>query len=127
MGLPYGAKSKIVRQPPVNTISIIDYWRGIIDGDGSLGITRNNIPFLSLTTYSDQLAIDYEHFLFSFTGKRKKLKRNRRDNIYNIMISREDAQLIVKTLYYNNCLCINRKKRSAKKIMKWKRLLSFNT
>jgi hypothetical protein len=121
MGLPYGAKSKIIKQPSINTISLIDYWRGIIDGDGSLGITGQKFPFLSLVTVSKQLAIDYEEFLFSYTGKRKLFSPNTRDSSYNIMITKEDAQLIINKLYYNDCICINRKKKLAKKVLKWRR------
>ncbi|KKM82790.1 hypothetical protein LCGC14_1315880, partial [marine sediment metagenome] len=99
----------------------VDYWRGIIDGDGSLGITGKNLPFLGLVTDSDNLAEQFVSFLKNITGKNKTLNRNKRDNIYNILISREDAQKVVKKLYYKDCICLDRKKNRAKEVMSWKR------
>jgi hypothetical protein len=53
--------------------------------------------------------------------ERKKVNRNTRDNIYNIMINRERAQDFIKYLYYPECLCLKRKLKSAKIALKWKR------
>jgi hypothetical protein len=58
VGMHYGKKSYTITIPKIN-YSEIDYWRGIIDGDGSLGLTSNNIPFLSLVTASEELKKEY--------------------------------------------------------------------
>ena len=49
--VPVGKKSYIIC-PPKEEFSEVDYWRGIIDGDGSLGIAKSlgNAPFLSVIT-----------------------------------------------------------------------------
>ena len=44
--VPYGHKSSIIE--PLQTIYENDYVRGLIDGDGSLGFTKFNYPFVSL-------------------------------------------------------------------------------
>jgi hypothetical protein len=118
--VPTGKKSKIICQPE-DPHSEIDYWRGVIDGDGSLGITGGNLPFLGFVTDSDKLAEQYASFLKSITGRDKIIKRNKRDNIYNITIFRESAQEVVKKIYYKNCICLNRKKNKAKEVISWKR------
>lgn len=37
------------------------------------------------------------------------------------MLKTEDAQKVCKNLYYNNCLCINRKLEKVEEILKWNR------
>lgn len=41
--------------PPIVAYSEFDFWRGFIDGDGSLGISAKNIPFVSLITDSESI------------------------------------------------------------------------
>jgi hypothetical protein len=124
-GFPVGKKSSII-EPPINEpFSEIDYVRGLIDGDGSLGITSNNIPFLSLVTASDKLKNFYIDFLFKIINKKKNINRNKRDNIYNIMVTKEDAQKVVSVLYYDKCNSMNRKKEKAIQVIDWVRPASM--
>lgn len=115
--IPVGKKSEIICMP--HEISEIDYWRGIIDGDGSLGLTKNNIPFISLTTKSENLANSYRDFVEKHTNYRIKSERNDRDKIYNLMLTKEKAQIITNLLYYDECLCLNRKFKSSIDVKKW--------
>lgn len=41
VGMTYGKKSDIITIPIIS-FSEIDYWRGMIDGDGSLGFTKED-------------------------------------------------------------------------------------
>jgi hypothetical protein len=91
LGLPVGKKSEQVEPPKVNYIPA-DYFRGLVDADGSLGIDKKGLPFLSLTTSSDIMAQSYMQFLATITEKEKSQGRNARDGVYNIMIWKEDAQ-----------------------------------
>lgn len=118
-GVPYGKKSNIIEPPKVN-YSQIDYWRGIIDGDGSLGMTSNNIPFISLITMSEKLFLEYKKFLTNF-GIEINLNRNKRDNIYNICVFNENAQKIVSALYYPGAIALDRKMKKANDIISWVR------
>jgi hypothetical protein len=120
LGFPNKSKSLIIG-PPNGEYSEIDYIRGIIDGDGSLGLTSKDIPFLSLVTVSESLKDYYINFLFNITGKLKKPSRNKRDDAYNIMINKEDAKLVVSKLYYNDCFCLPRKLEKSKDVMSWVR------
>jgi hypothetical protein len=118
--VPVGKKSSII-EPPSEGFSENDYWRGVIDGDGSLGITARGFPFISLVTDSDKLAQKYISFLKTVTNKDKSVKRNKRDHVYNICLFIEDAQKLVRQLYYDGCLCINRKMEQSKKVLQWTR------
>jgi hypothetical protein len=118
--MPYGRKPAIIA-PPTCEYAQIDYFRGILDGDGSLGITGYSFPFVALVTASSALAEVYLSFLSELTGKTKKLALNVRDRIYNITIYKEDAQIVASTLYYDRCLALTRKKQSAQRIQQWQR------
>ena len=119
-GLPSGRKSKII-STPVGEFSRIDYFRGLIDGDGSLGLTAQGFPFLSLITASSAIAGAYLNFLKSITGKEKTSTANVRDSVFNIAVYKEDAQKIVQILYYENCLALPRKLEKARAVLSWRR------
>lgn len=120
-GVPYGRKSEIVA-PPTVPFSTLDYVRGMIDGNGSVAISSQNKPLISLTTPSNAVVDFYIGFLASATGKAKKqANRNKRDNIYNIVVFNEDAVLLANLLYYDGCLALERKQRAADQVKKWVR------
>lgn len=120
LGLPYGKKSKIISTPTV-PFSEIDYWRGVIDGDGSLGLTANQYPFLSLITTSPFLHCAYTEFLFQKIGQRKITTPNKRDKAFNICVFKENAQKLIGELYYPGCICLDRKLKSAEMVNAWVR------
>lgn len=120
LGMMYGKKSETLDVPQCK-FSAADYFRGIIDGDGSLGFTSHGFPFLSLCTASEKLAVAYEAFIRQMTGKEKRLLRNSRDRVFNIIVFKEDAQAVAVTLYYQDCVSILRKKRMALTMQAWKR------
>lgn len=107
-GVPIGKKSNII-EPPKFEHNEIDYWRGIIDADGSIGISSNNIPFITLSTKSEGLYKGFKKFLKRHLNHTIKINRNKRDGVYNIMISRKKAIKLMKLLYYENCFGLNRK------------------
>jgi hypothetical protein len=119
LGLPYGRKSKIIKPPTVPFLEN-DYWRGIIDGDGSLGMTATK-PFISLVTSSQTLAEAYIDFVFRKTGQYKTNNPNKRDKVYNICVYGEDAQKIIHELYYPECLCLDRKLEESEIAKSWVR------
>lgn len=120
-GLLPGAKSDSI-EPPNEPYSEVDYWRGVIDGDGSLGISASTSrPFVSLVTASETLKEEYLSFLEKHLGFRKSISRNTRDSVYNIMINNEDSITISSLLYYPGCLCLDRKLSKAKEIYGWVR------
>lgn len=62
INIPCGKKSQTIKY--VQGTFKKHFWRGVIDGDGSLGFTKDGLPFISLVTASEQLRNDYlEHIL----------------------------------------------------------------
>ena len=120
LGLPVGKKSEIVK-PPTVPFSEKDYWRGVIDGDGSLGISKGGSCFISLTTKSEELKEAFVNYCFKINGILKNPHRNVRDNIYNITFLDEGARDMVKELYYDGCLCLDRKLEKSKEVLNWVR------
>ncbi|BAY23837.1 hypothetical protein NIES2100_36290 [Calothrix sp. NIES-2100] len=119
-GLSNGCKSELIK-PPSCSFSKVDYFRGLIDGDGSLGLTSKGFPFLSLVTSSSHIVVEYRELISQITGKVKTSKRNTRDSIYNIVVYKEDAQLLAKHLYYDGCLALTRKLIKANEVLSWSR------
>lgn len=120
LGLPYGKKSEIIASPSVDFCER-DYIRGLVDGDGSVGMAKNGRPFISLVLKSESLKDYLFDVIEKITGQRKELNRNRRDNVYNIMLNREKAQRFISYLYYPDCLTLQRKLGGAKIALRWKR------
>ncbi|MGW7256922.1 LAGLIDADG family homing endonuclease [Streptomyces sp. NPDC054834] len=120
LGLPYGRKSKTIA-PPNSQFSHRDYLRGLIDADGSVGFTSKGFPFVSLTTASSAVASCMRDYGRDMTGAERILKRNARDNIYNVLYTMEVAQLLVADLYYPGCLSLERKRSAADSLANWVR------
>lgn len=120
LGIPYGKKSSTIVLPKTNFCER-DYIRGLVDGDGSIGITDKGFPFISFTVKSEKIKKYLLNVIEKVVGEKKKLSKNKRDSIYNIMINREKAQKFIKYLYYPNCLTLKRKFKKAQKALRWKR------
>lgn len=125
-GIPYGKKSNLI-EPPKKEYIEKDYWRGIIDADGSLGVTKQGYPFLSLVTASEKLYNSFSALIFKETNFKINLQPNTRDNVYNITLYKEKAQKLISFLYYENCLCLNRKKEKANICLNWERPETLKT
>jgi hypothetical protein len=120
LGLPYGRKSKNIAPPRV-PFSRRDYLRGIIDADGSVGHTAQGFPFVSLTTSSTAVGAYLCRYAVKVTGSQRIIKRNTRDGVYNILYTKEAAQLLSADLYYPGCLALERKLTAATSLGAWKR------
>ncbi|KOV73098.1 MULTISPECIES: LAGLIDADG family homing endonuclease [unclassified Streptomyces] len=120
LGLPYGRKSETI-SPPNTRFSRRDYLRGLIDADGSVGFTSKGIPFVCLTTASSATASCLRDYGRDVGGADRTLKRNARDDIYNILYTKEVAQRLVADLYYPDCLALARKRSAAEALANWVR------
>ncbi|WP_405587031.1 LAGLIDADG family homing endonuclease [Streptomyces sp. NBC_01092] len=118
LGLPYGRKSKTITPPGVE-FSDRDYLRGVIDADGSVGYTRQGLPFISLTTASTAIGAYLSSYAVKITGVERTIKRNARDDIYNILYWTEAAQALSEHLYYPGCLSLERKRTAADSLAAW--------
>lgn len=97
------------------------YFRGYIDGNGSLGFDKKGSPFLSVTIVSDALAESYLGYITQVTGKIHNVNRNSRDNVYNIAIYKEEALQFSEHLYQGATLFLKRKYDSYTQILGWTR------
>jgi len=126
-GVLSGNKSDYISPPlHIDTLSIDDYIRGLYDGDGSLGFTANNFPFVSLVTSSDAIASFIMDYISILTGKkRKNINPNTRDKVYNITITKEDAVVFCEKIYCESAISLNRKKQMSNEIIKWVRPINM--
>lgn len=115
-----GKKSNNV-SPPKTSFVRKSFYRGVIDGDGSLGFTARGFPFLSLCTNSENIARDYINLIFEVTGRWKTTSRNKRDRVYNIAIYQEDAQIFAEYLYGDSEIHLDREYNAYLRISKWRR------
>ncbi|WP_338697599.1 hypothetical protein V2W30_17305 [Streptomyces sp. Q6] len=120
LGLPYGRKSQQIKPPRV-PFSRPDYLRGVIDADGSVGYTKQGLPFVSLTTASTAIAAYFCFYAKKITGASRHPGRNERDAIYNILYSKEASQALAAHLYYPGCLALERKQAAADSLHAWVR------
>lgn len=120
LGLPYGRKSTTIR-PPQGEFSRRDYLRGIVDADGSVGYTGQGLPFVALTTASTAIASYFTRCALQVTGAERLPHRNARDGIYNILYTKEAAQLLAADLYFPGCLSLERKRTQADSLATWVR------
>ncbi|MFJ5640747.1 LAGLIDADG family homing endonuclease [Streptomyces sp. NPDC093223] len=118
LGLPYGSKSRTVA-PPTVAFARRDYLRGVVDADGSVGRTSKGFPFVSLTTASTAVAAYLCFYAGKVTGSERTLKRNARDDVYNVLYTKENAQLLAADLYYDGCLSLERKQAAADALSTW--------
>jgi hypothetical protein len=119
-GLPVGTKSDVVA-PPSTPVSETDYLRGLVDGDGSVGVTRLGLPFVSFTTSSEALKDFFLSQCRDLPGQPRHVSRNARDGVFNAMATRECAVELASRLYYENCLALQRKASGAKAAVSWSR------
>ncbi|MFD9885157.1 hypothetical protein ACFWZT_27255 [Streptomyces alboflavus] len=119
LGIPYGRKSETIAPPNGLEFSQRDYLRGVIDADGSIGFTSQDFPFVSLTTSSTALGSFLCGYACRLTGAERIQKRNARDQVYNIMYTKEAAQALAADLYYPGCLSLGRKQVKADSLRSW--------
>ncbi|MGW1224393.1 hypothetical protein [Streptomyces sp. NPDC001515] len=120
LGVPYGRKSRRITPPRVD-FSARDYLRGVIDADGSVGLTGQGIPFISLTTASTAVGAYLCFYAKKVTGARRIISRNTRDGVYNVMYTMEAAVGLVDHLYYPGSLALSRKQEAASAVRAWQR------
>jgi len=120
--IPVGKKASIVKPPvEIEYFDKYSYIRGLTDADGSLGITSLVKPFWSLCTSSEYVKDFILADIKTVLNFEKRLNRNRRDNVYNIVLFNEDAVEYTRLLYKNNTMCLKRKYQEFLKIQNWER------
>lgn len=116
IGFPLCEKS-FTCYAPSTLVESKAFWRGYFDGDGSLGVTSRGFPFLSLTLVSEELTEQYYDLVQKLTGFRPKVNRNKRDNVRNVVLTRDKAIKLAQWMYEDSTVFIPRKKDIAMKIV----------
>lgn len=122
-GFPLENKTELAAPPNWNYDENA-FWRGVLDGDGSIGLRHTKqwlYPFISLTTKSEKLKLAYHNFLLKTINFNERNKRNKRDNIYNITICNKRAIALSKIIYKDNTIHLDRKYNKYLEILEWER------
>ena len=106
---------------PTKPYNKFAFWRGVIDGDGSIGYTKSNEPFVSLGTKSEELKNEFLKLIKEELNIIKVINRNKRDNIYNITVKNEDAIKLANLLYKDAEIYLDRKYEKFMDFKNWKR------
>ncbi len=120
LGLPSGRKAGTVA-PPACPVSLPDYARGLLDGDGSVGFTRTGLPFVSFVTASRPLAEFFCAQALAVAGVHRTIGRNTRDGVFNPMVAGDPAAPFAAWLYPDGCLALERKQEAAARVAAWTR------
>ena len=96
----------------------VDFWRGVIDGDGNVRMRpKDNIPCLTLTG-SWKLIDKFADFLLEIAGKRPAVSQNH--SIYQLGIGGSRARATLSKIYYDGCSpVLDRKMVEAERCKAW--------
>lgn len=119
LNIPIGKKSNNICPP--SDIIVNHYIRGLFDADGSIGLTADNKPFWSLCTSSEHVKNLVLKEIKHHLDFEKRINRNKRDNVYNIVLFNEDAVIYSSILYRNATIYLDRKYNKFLEICKWER------
>ena len=99
--------------PVVPKKYIKDFIRGIVDGDGSIGIDKKGSPSIGVSGGKIVLTFIRDYFLknmqlYSTVGKRS-YSEQQKNFLYDIRYKSNTALKIIAYLYNNACLYLDRK------------------
>lgn len=117
LGFPAGRKSEICA-PPASAYHREGFWRGMIDGDGSLGFTKDLFPFVSLVSSSEAMVQAYKDHLTENFDLKLGTSRNTRDGVWNLMVTRDKAKMLTQEIYTGG-ISLPRKAMLAEKMKSW--------
>lgn len=122
MDMGYPMKNKSENEcPPKTKYDKREFWRGVFDGDGSIGKTKDGRPFISLITVSDTLHREFTKFLKDELGMIRIVNRNKRDNCYIFSMFDEDAINFCNYIYKDAEIFLERKHKKYEENLLWKR------
>lgn len=120
MGYPTENKSES-ECPPKTEYDKKEFWRGVFDGDGSIGFTKDGRPFASLITVSNILHDEFARFLKNELGIVRIVNRNKRNKAYIFSLYDEDAINFCDYIYNGAEIYLERKYEKYKELLSWKR------
>lgn len=108
----YNSDFKIQYEPFLNNRH---FWRGTVDGDGSVSIPPSNpIPHISLSG-TQNICLQFMHYVSKIAPTKASITKN--NNIFSLTIGGSYAYHIIKDLYTNHTISLDRKQVIADKIL----------
>jgi len=89
------------------------FWRGVVDGDGSIYMSRDGCWNLSLVG-SRSIVKQFVYFCQKLTKHRQSVQKHK--TIYSVRYSGKSAISVIDYLYSNSCVSLQRKALLAKKV-----------
>ncbi len=123
LGITY--RKSLNEQVPKTTQYIRDFFRGIVDGDGGMGIDKKGQPTIGVWGGERVLTFIRDYFikkmqLYSKLGRRSYSEKQR-NFLYEIRYRSTSALKIISFLYNNeSCLYLDRKYKLAKRCLELK-------
>lgn len=121
-GFPVSNKT-LNSHPPLVEYDKNAFWRGVIDGDGAIGVAKNEKtngqPFLTLATKSELLKNEFCKYLSEITNKKYSPNLSKRDNIYNISCGNHSCCSVLRMLYKNATIYLDRKYQKYLECLEW--------
>lgn len=100
-GFEKGCKTTSIA-PPTIPFDEKSFARGYIDADGSFCIGRtHNIPILSICISSEKIYLFFIKEIEKVCGYTPNLTRNKRDNVYNLQVTRKNVLDFIDWLGYD--------------------------
>jgi len=96
-----------------------DFWRGIIDGNGSVYISRSGktkVPFIQLCACS-KLAEQFKNYVKKLTGCTYAISKTSSQFCFTVKCNGWNAYCVIKTLYKDANVALKRKQKTANQIM----------
>lgn len=93
-----------------------DFWRGMIDGDGSIFCCKNGHVGINLTG-SKHICVQFIEYLNKFYNYNPSLVKSK--NVYSISIGKKEiVKKLLETLYLKSVIYLDRKYNKAKEVLK---------
>jgi len=132
-----GPNKSLVQGPvDLNPKYVGDFIRGVIDGDGCIRTWKHSSNgltqwYTSITSASPDLIIWLKGIIenkYHIKGRLHTDIVNRKDPIYRIKFGKLASQVLFNNIYYENCLCLDRKSRLAQLcLLDLKKMVNYNS
>lgn len=100
-------RKSLITKVPIKLKNSIDFWRGMVDGDGCLTV-RQGYPSLALVG-TKNICTNFKVFLKQHDSTIKNVKIRPKANIFEIRIGGKRAVTLARILYKDSAISLDRK------------------